>query len=251
MDFLSEYPEFTPDIDRIRCPLCGECGNVSGKGYTFSSGVTTCYDIQSSFPCTMHRYRCVGCPEAVKVGKKESDFTAMDIADQFDPILRERLPVVVGDAMMTTSLLDMIISLALNGNSLAMIYRHVSEMYHSYDTRNHLSYLRHAEYHYGRTAAGLLERSGGFQPEAYAGVRGGGTCKPPSMAFLCRAIVEDRRRRGGRRAEVAPTCGSRTVMDTNMNSIISAAMVTMKWKVTQMTRALFMRSQALSPTTAK
>ena len=194
MDFLSEYPEFTPDIDRIRCPVCGECGNVSGKGYTFSSGVTTCYDIQSSFPCTMHRYRCVGCPEAVKVGKKESDFTAMDIADQFDPILRERLPVVVGDAMMTTSLLDVIISLALNGNSLAMIHRHVSEIYHSYDTRNHLSYLRHAEYHYFRTAPGLIERSGGFQPEAYAGVRGGGTCKPPSMAFLRRAIVEDRRR---------------------------------------------------------
>ena len=36
-----------------------------------------------------------------------------------------------------------------------------------------------------------------------------------------------------------------------MNSIISAALVTMKWKVTQMTREVFMRSQALSPTTAK
>ena len=58
-------------------------------------------------------------------------------------------------------------------------------------------------------------------------------------------------RRGRRRAAVAPTCGSRTVMDANINSIISAALVTMKWKVTQMTRALFMRSQALSPTTAK
>ena len=55
--------------------------------------------------------------------------------------------------------------------------------------------------------------------------------------------------RGKKRS--GPDVRGRTVMDTNINSIISADLVTMKWKVPQMTRALFMRSQALSPTTTK
>ena len=95
MDFLSEYPSHTPEICNLKCPACGKSGGISAKGW--NNGATTCYDLASSFPCVVKRYRCTRCSEASNKHEKETDFTVMDVCGQFDR-KQETALITEGDA---------------------------------------------------------------------------------------------------------------------------------------------------------
>jgi hypothetical protein len=160
-------------------------GSVSAKGW--NDGATTCYDVTSSFPCIVKRYRCTGCPEAARKHEKETDFTVMDVCGQFDPALRERLPVVVGKKLSTCDLLDSITSLAMRGMSISSIHEHCCEVYNSHHCRKHADYLRHAR-SYSKTTARF------FSTREIEPFETRPLCDSPSLEFIRKAIIEDRKR---------------------------------------------------------
>ena len=185
MDFLSEYPSHTPEICNLKCPACGKSGGISAKGW--NNGATTCYDLASSFPCVVKRYRCTRCSEASNKHEKETDFTVMDVCGQFDPALRERLPVVVGKKLMTCDLLDSITSLAMRGMSISSIHEHCCEVYNSHHCRKHANYLRHAR-SYSKSSRRFFSTN---EIEAFETRP---LCHSPSLDFIRKAIIEDRKR---------------------------------------------------------
>lgn len=104
--------------DRFSCVDCGSNSSVRMCG--FAKGVRTLVGIGHYTAVLVRQYRCEGCSEAAKKGKKSRYFTALHpgVLKQCQPAYRQSIPFrVLPRLLVDLCVLDMLNSLRISGTS--------------------------------------------------------------------------------------------------------------------------------------
>jgi len=182
-DPFTQYPSEVPLYSELCCPHCGRKGNLTSKG--FSNGAKRMFGLETVTSIVTRRLRCKYCPQA-KDGKSERCCTLLHpgIIAQFGPALRAILPVPVGSALFEKSLVNLIVDMRTQGNSVATIESVLRGMYAGRHARQWNSYLL-AMYSWRKSVAGNL---GQVNTEDF-GQFGSHGERSPSILMIRRCIL--------------------------------------------------------------